>query len=143
MERALLRRSSDAPCRCNLCLSMIRPTDAESMALVLAQRINAHGPMCGTDFVPCVQCEELMRSLALKGVEALREQAGCELSWRTEGADLVAAEQATLYFRFIEPGRVALWDLPVWMSDVADIGDTVRARAEREIYESAKSGGKG
>lgn len=143
MERALLKRSSESACRCHLCLSMLRPKEAYGMALVLAQRINGHGPMCGTDFAPCVQCEELADSLSTEGVDALRERAECELSWRTEGADLVAAEQASLYFRFIEPGRVALWDLPVWMSEVADIGDTVRARAEREIYEAAKRGGKG
>lgn len=144
MEAALLKRKGgDGGCMCDLCNAFIRSTAAEGLATILAQKLNGHGPMCGTDVVPCVQCEEVARSLAAEGVAALRERAGCELAWRTDGMDLVAAEQASLYFRLIEPQRVPLWTSPVWLSDVADIGDMVRAQAEREIYESAKRGGKG
>jgi hypothetical protein len=141
MERALLTKKSADRCRCVLCeRGVSKPQD---MGVVLAQKFNGHHIFCGTSDFPCPECEGLMLAWSSEGVEAIRARAECELLWRNEGADLVAAEQASLYFRFIEPGRVALWDLPVWMSDVADIGDTVRARAEREIYEAAKRGGKG
>lgn len=138
MERVLLKSARAAACRCHLCAALVKADDVDALALKHAQHVNGHGPMCGTDWVPCIQCEELARHLVRQGAQTIREQAGCDLVWQSEGAELIAGEQAALYFRAIEPGRLPLWTAPVWIADVAEIGDLVRARAEKEIYESSK-----
>lgn len=137
----LKRRDAEAACTCYLCTSMLRSSDLKALALIEAQQINKHPPLCGTDLMPCKRCEEVARSVERDGALAIRERAGCTLAWRTDEADMIAAEQAELYFAAIEPGRVALWDVPVWLSDVAKIGDMVRAKAEKEIYDAASNKG--
>lgn len=139
MERVLLKSARPA-CRCHLCTAFVGSGSIEAIALTQAQAINGHGPMCGTDWVPCVMCDEVQRTLIRRGEQAIREMAGCELASEGEEAEAQAAEQAALYFRAIEPGRLPLWSAPVWIADVAEIGDMIRARAEKEIYDQAKKG---
>lgn len=123
-----------------LCSSILRDTSLPALALKAAQESNGHGPLCGTDWLPCVQCDAVSRTLAREGERAIRERFSCELVWRNEASDAIAAEQAALYFRVIEPARIDLWRAPVWIADVAEIGDMVRARAEKEIYDAARKG---
>lgn len=106
------------------------------MAVVLAQKHNGHHIFCGTKEFPCPLCEGLMHAWTGEGADAIRARAQCELTWRTDEMEHESAELASLYFRLIKPGRVQLWDVPLWMADVADCGDLVLAKLEKEIADS-------
>lgn len=106
------------------------------MAIVLAQRFNGHHIFCGTAECPCALCEGLMLAWSGEGVDAIRARAQCELAWRTDEHEAEAVEMANIYFRLIKPGRVMVWNAPLWMADVADCGDMVLAKAEKEIADS-------
>lgn len=130
----MLKRKAASGCRCELCHP--RPLERlEDLAIVRAQNINGHGPFCGTGPWRCAQCEQLRDALVRGGERALREAVGCERLWSSDEATNEASRLATFYFTLIKPGRVQLWDAPVWMHDVAEIGDLVQARAEKEIYD--------
>lgn len=113
------------------------------MAIVLAQKLNGHGFYCGTRGRECKACEGVADGYMADGVQAMRERAGCQLAWQSEAGEREAIELATHYYRLIRPGRVELWRAPVWMTEIAEIGDLVQAQAEREIYEQVSKSSKG
>lgn len=135
MEAALLKRHRPEACQCVLCSRSAE--EAPDMALILAQKVNRHGIFCGSKFAPCPQCEGLAASYLREGLAALRSRASCQLSWQTEELEHEASEFASIYFRLIRPpGRIELWRAPLWLTEIAEIGDLVQAKAEKEIYDS-------
>lgn len=87
--------------------------------------------------MPCAACEGLTATYQVRGLAHVRERFGCELWWRSDEAEEEAQFFATIYFTTLRPGRAGdLLAKPVWLLEVAEIGDLVQAEAEREIYDS-------
>jgi len=141
LRGALLKRPQ-TDCRCELCVSGI--TDPARMALRAAQIELGHDMLCGTQFRACAECDAAMaRHLARPIADLKAEPFGCVSGPDMEPDDLTK-EYSDIYFGMIEPARCgSLLSAPVWVADVAKIGDEVMGEVQAEMMREAKRGGGG
>lgn len=105
---------------------------------------NGHSPLCGTDLWPCAQCEREHDEVMQKSTRFLLRELGHDVHMLDDVLHDphdygLAGEYAHLYFTVIKPGRMGdLWEKPCWITDVAEIGDEVWVKAEKEAYDALK-----